>query len=305
MAEGRLEILSVQEADKIWVLIRDKIVEKFLGGSVVPVPFLEDASLYDLLHVLVKVSQVPVNNTNGVQDLLPVGCLHGIVHSSHLIKSSVEHVPKICPNFCHEEIREVQGVCRYIQAILQDIYRKVILFIINPGEVYLQANLSWLPVTRIYIIYEVFYCSAIQIRSVEGDVQRVFKLEKSIPFAFSYIKYTINNRGALGHQKSICKTKLPGTAQWVKAKTYTPPDSPLTEYPRTSMSLGSFNYRDINPFRSLTKSLSDNLRPILYRKTSEDASASFYSSDENTMSVPLLPSISMADSDEEPGSREY
>ncbi|XP_069496528.1 uncharacterized protein C11orf42 homolog [Ambystoma mexicanum] len=294
--------LNIQDADTSWVLIRDKVVEKLFGSQVVAVPFLEDALSYDLLYVIIKQSEIPLNNVRWVRKIIPVGPLpslleHSQTDHSDILQSNIDHFTRVCPDFQHEEHRQIKGSIRYIHLSMKNIHKKIVLFVLNPGELSLRPDLPWLPVRRIYVIYEVFYCSLLHLLVAEEKEWRELKLSQPTPIGFSYLKFSVGSKRVIGHQKNMGKSKLPGRGNWVRVSTMS------AHTPRKHKSALS-SYKQINTFRTVSRLLSETWPFSSHTDpATTDTPSNFTPSDMRTMSLPLLPSAtSEIDSDEWPDS---
>ncbi|KAJ1120747.1 hypothetical protein NDU88_008898 [Pleurodeles waltl] len=274
------------------------VVGRLFGAHVVAVPYLEDALSYDLLYVVIKQCEIPRNHIRWVQKIIPVGPLHNLVeHNQHLdiIKGSVDHVSKVHPDFQYAESRLIKGSTRNIQITMKNINKKVVLFILNPGVLTLRPDLPWLPVRRIYIIYEVFYCSHLQLLVTEGKEWKELKLSQPTPIGFSYLKFSVGSKRAIGQQKNTGKSKLPGGGSWVRVSTV------LSHPPRKGKTAGS-SYKQIKTIRTVSRLLSGTL-PFSSHPDPEtiDAPSNFTAAEMRTMSLPLLArETTDSDSDEWP-----
>ncbi|XP_078515206.1 uncharacterized protein C11orf42 homolog [Lissotriton helveticus] len=276
--------------------LQEQVVDKLFGAHVVAVPYLEDALSYDLLYVVIKQSEIPRNHIRWVQKIIPVGPLHNLVEHNHhldIIKSSLDHVSKVRPDYQYAESHLIKGSTRYIHLTLKNINKKIVLFVLNPGELTLRPDLPWLPVRRIYVIYEVFYCSHLQLVVTDGKERKELKLSQPTPIGFSYLKFSVGSKRMIGQQKNTGKSKLPGRGSWVRVSTA------LAHHPRKGKSAGS-SYKQIKTIRTVSRLLSETL-PFSSHRDPEtiDTPSNFTAAEMRTMSLPLLTSAaSDSDSDE-------
>ncbi|XP_030055723.1 uncharacterized protein C11orf42 homolog [Microcaecilia unicolor] len=278
----------------------EDVVEKLFGPEVIPVPFLEDAASYDLLHVIIKQSRTAHKHLWMVKSLIPVGSLQSLVEDTQDNKlnfvHSIDHISKLSSDFQHEETRAINGFSKYIQVTIKDVNKKIVLFVLNPGDITLRHDLPWLPVKNIYVIYEVFHCSFLHLMVTEGKERKELKLNQSTPIAFSYLKFSVSSKGVLGQQKNMAKAKLPRGTLWGRKSSLTAMEEATCNPPRKCKS-SEPTYKGHNPFSNHSKTFTVNWP---FRSCSDpNTSVSNYSKqDKHAMSLPLLPTAS-SDSDTE------
>uniref|UniRef100_M3XLC0 Uncharacterized protein n=1 Tax=Latimeria chalumnae TaxID=7897 RepID=M3XLC0_LATCH len=227
MTEERLDI---READRTWEEVRNKVVGKLFGYDVAPVPYLEDASHYGLLTVIIKNTQNVHHRPWRAKSLFPVGVLQDLVQKpaekqqqqqfpqENFIQTTSERATRITPVFQCEKTKFLgSGSERRIYVHIGDVQKKIALFLLTPGQVTLRSDLPWIGMTKsLYIIYEVFYSSCFQMTITEGHHCRELKVSQPLPIAFSYLKFAVSSKGVVGAQKDKKKAKFPAGASWVK-----------------------------------------------------------------------------------------
>lgn len=197
----------------------------------VPVPFLEDAASYDLLTVLIKKPQLGQSLLRRQRCLLPVGPLEKLLQRGpagrELTHCTREYNARVRGESRYEETRLVDGALRYIRLSMAGVHKKVAFLVLRPGTAALRPDLPWLrSQNSIYVIYEVFYCSSLVLAITQGSEHRSFHVERSLPVAFSCLKFALSSKGVLGSQKPMGHT-LPARAAWVRMAVLEPPSPVL------------------------------------------------------------------------------
>ncbi|KAM9658024.1 uncharacterized protein C11orf42 homolog [Trichechus inunguis] len=220
-------LLTLDEADATWTLIKDKVIEERFGPGVVAVPFLSDAACYDLLGVLVKQSRpahirLALPGRQGRRALQPVGPLPSLLEQAGSEDAFAHCTQEYSPNdraeITYEEMRLLDGQPCRIRLHLGGLRKKVAFLLLPPGQVSLQQTLPWLRSTHsIYVIYQVFSCSWLQLGLLPTAREpQLLRLQRSLPIAFSCLKFSLQPKGVLGPQKPLTKDPLPHGANWVR-----------------------------------------------------------------------------------------
>lgn len=191
------------------------------------VPFLSDAAFYDLLGVLVKQSR-PVHirlvlpGRQSRRALEPVGLLSNLLEQAGSEGAFAHCTREYSPNgraeITYEEMRLLDGQPCRIRLHTGGLRKKVAFLLLPPGQVSLRQNIPWLRSTHsIYVIYQVFSCSWLQLELLPrtGEPQ-LLRLQRSLPVAFSCLKFSLQPKGVLGPQKPLTKDPLPQGAKWVR-----------------------------------------------------------------------------------------
>ncbi|XP_002754978.1 uncharacterized protein C11orf42 homolog [Callithrix jacchus] len=328
MLVGTPHLLTLNEADATWTLIKDKVIEEHIGSNAVAVPFLSDAACYDLLGVLVKQSRpahtrlaLPVRQ--GRRALKPVGPLPNLLKQAGSEGAFAHCTQEYSPNgqaeIAYEEIRMLDGQPCRIRLHMGGLRKKVAFLLLQPGQVSLQQTLPWLRSTHsIYVIYQVFSCSWLQLGLTSTDREsQLLQLHQSLPVAFSCLKFSLQPKGVLGPQKPLTKDPLPHGANWVRpnlsimpplASTSAPADTPEAANvpPRPVPAppipppqegpegrLTRFSYKGRNPFQRGPPILSENW---LFSPRSPPPGAQVGGPgdpDGHSMSLPLLQNLSL------------
>ncbi|XP_053167103.1 uncharacterized protein C11orf42 homolog [Hemicordylus capensis] len=310
--EGGTQALEMGEADANWELIRDKVIEERFGPTVVPVPFLEDAASYDLLAVLIKKPQLARSLLHRQRCLVPVGPLENLLllggagpAGRELAHCTREYNARVRGESRYEETRLVGGALRHIRLALAGVHKKVAFLVLRPGAVVLRPDLPWLrSQSSLYVIYEVFYCSSLALSVTQGAQHRSFHLERSLPVAFSCLKFALSSKGVLGSQKPTGHT-LPARAAWVRmAVLEAPTPAPLPEAPSPA---GPAEPRDSTAGRKPWRRLGRPLRPLAGKwpfkrqrpKLGPSTGSLADDPERYSMSLPLLQGVAAAESDTE------
>uniref|UniRef100_A0A8C8SG60 Uncharacterized protein n=1 Tax=Pelusios castaneus TaxID=367368 RepID=A0A8C8SG60_9SAUR len=226
MADSGAPLLEIGEADENWALIRDKVVEERFGPSVLPVPFLEDAASYDLLHVLLRKPGRARSLLGRPRPLVPVGALeqlaqHG-VEGGELARCTREYSATARGEARYEEMRLLAGSPCLIRLQLASVHKKVAFLELRPGQVALRPDLPWLRAQHsLYLIHEVFYCSGLALAVMKAQTTRTLRLPGPCPLAFCCLKFALRPRGILGPQKPMGHA-LPAKVAWVKLASLEP-----------------------------------------------------------------------------------
>ncbi|PNI79647.1 C11orf42 isoform 1 [Pan troglodytes] len=326
MLVGTPNLLTLDEADATWTLIKDKVIEEHFGPNAVAVPFLSDAACYDLLGVLVKQSRpahtrLALPGRQGRRALKPVGPLPSLLEQAGSEGAFAHCTREYSPNGraerAYEETRMLDGQPCKIRLHMGDLRKKVAFLLLPPGQVSLQQTLPWLRSTHsIYVIYQVFSCSWLQLGLMSTAREpQLLRLLRSLPVAFSCLKFSLQSKGVLGPQKPLTKDPLPHGANWVRpnlsimpplAPTSAPADTteaadvppPVPAPPTPPPQEGPedkptrFSYKGRNPFRRGPQILSENW---LFSPRSPPPGAQGggpRDPDGHSMSLPLLQGLS-------------
>ncbi|XP_060623163.2 uncharacterized protein C11orf42 homolog [Anolis sagrei] len=321
------QALEIGEADANWELIRDKVIEERFGPTVVPVPFLAEASCYDLLTVLVK--RPPPRGPAALplplllrhrrpRCLVPVGPLEGLLRGGPapapaLCHGTREYSARVRGESRYEETRLVAGTLRHIRLTMSGVHKKVAFLALRPGTLALRTDLPWLRAQRsLFVIYEVFYCGRLCLAVTQGQSHRSFLLERPLPVAFSCLKFALGPKGVLGPQKPVGHI-LPARAAWVHAAVLEAPKA-LNADPTTDPAKASLpgtegpltKEKAVVAGRKRWRSLRRPLRPLAGkwpfrqpRPRLGPTTGSLSDPERHSMSLPLLHSAAGEESDPE------
>lgn len=206
------------------------------------VPFLSDATCYDLLGVLVKQSRpahtrLALPGRQGRRALQPVGPLPNLLEQAGSEGAFAHCTREYSPNgraeIAYGETRLLDGQPCQIHLHMGGLRKKVAFLLLPPGQVSLQQTLPWLRSTRsIYVIYQVFSCSWLQLGLLPTAREpQLLRLQRSLPIAFSCLKFSLQPKGVLGPQKPLIKDPLPQGASWVRPNLSTMPPPAHTSAP--------------------------------------------------------------------------
>ncbi|KAK2494442.1 hypothetical protein MC885_015444 [Smutsia gigantea] len=328
MLDGIPHLLTLDEADATWTLIKDKVIEEHFGPNVVAVPFLSDAACYDLLGVLVKQcraahTRLPLPGRQGRRVLQPVGLLPSLLEQTGSEGAFAHCTREYSPNgrakIAYEEMRLLDGQPCQIRLHVGGLRKKVAFLLLPPGQVSLHQTLPWLRSTHsIYVIYQVFSCSWLQLGLLPtAHEPQQLRLQRSLPIAFSCLKFSLQPKGVLGPQKPLTKDPLPHGAKWVRPNLNTvPPLAPtpaLANMPKVDVPppvlappipppqegpenrLTRFYYKGRNPFRRGSQMLSALAENWLFSSRRSPPGAQGVgpgNPDRHSMSLPLLQGLS-------------
>lgn len=219
---------------------RLQVTEERFGPNVVAVPFLSDAACYDLLGVLVKQSRpahtrLALPGRQGRRALQPVGPLPNLLEQAGSEGAFAHCTREYSPNgraeIAYEEMRLLDGQPCRIRLHMGGLRKKVAFLLLPPGQVGLRQTLPWLRSAHsIYVIYQVFSCSWLQLGLLPtAQEPQLLRLQRSLPIAFSCLKFSLQPKGVLGPQKPLTKDPLPHGASWVRPNlSILPPPAPAS-----------------------------------------------------------------------------
>ncbi|CAI5773795.1 Hypothetical predicted protein [Podarcis lilfordi] len=303
--DGGVQTLQIGEADANWELIRDKVVEERFGPTVVPVPFLEDASSYDLLTVLIKKPPLGQGLLRRQRCLVPVGPLESLLQEGtparELTHCTREYNARVRGESRYEETRLVAGALRHLRLTMSGVHKKVAFLVLRPGTVALRPDLPWLrSQSSVYVVYEVFYCASLALAVTQGAERSIFHREQPLPVAFSCLKFALGPKGVLGSQKPTGHS-LPARAAWVRMAVLEPPRTPAPQPPLESplpKEEGKAARKRWRPLSRPTRTLAGKWPFRRHRPKSGPSTASLADAERHSMSLPLLQSAT-AESDTE------
>ncbi|XP_048453803.1 uncharacterized protein C11orf42-like [Rhincodon typus] len=183
----KLEQIDRRQADDYWVLVRQEVCAAYLGVQVVPVPFLVDAEQYELMNVLLERSESVGCKILRRKSFIPLGPLKEILfdidpESTELMENNIERQMNSTSDFDHEELVIDEGALKSIKLIVKHVNKEVSLFMINPETLKVSHKLPWIyHVKHIYIIYEVFYTTDIQLLVSDNQLIQQFKSKTRTP----------------------------------------------------------------------------------------------------------------------------
>lgn len=239
--------------------VSPQVIEERFGPTVVPVPFLEDATSYDLLTVLIKKAQLGQTLLRRQSCLVPIGPLESLLPGGpaprELAHCTREYSARVRGESRYEETRLVDGALRHIRLCMVGVHKKVAFLALRPGMVALRPDLPWLrSQSSLYVVHEVFYAGSLSLAVTQEAEHRHFVQEQPLPVAFSCLKFALSHKGVLGSQKPMGHS-LPARAAWVRMAMLeaSPPARALeAPLPRESMALRK-RWRALGrPLRTMT-----------------------------------------------------
>nr|XP_020647525.1 uncharacterized protein C11orf42 homolog [Pogona vitticeps] len=283
-------------------LHRAEVIEERFGPTVVPVPFLEDASSYDLLTVLIKKPQLGQHLLRRPRCLVPVGPLESLLPGGaparELGHSTREYHARVRGESRYEETRLVDGNLRSIRLAMGGVHKKVAFLALRPGTVALRPDLPWLHAqSSIYVVYEVFYCSSLVLSVTQGDQHRSFHQDQPIPVAFSCLKFALSSKGVLGSQKPMGH-RLPAKAAWVRMAVLEPPPPKMPPEPPLPAERAATRRKRWRSLGRPSRALAGKWPFKRHPPRIGASSANLADPERHSMSLPLLESVG-AESDTE------
>lgn len=171
----------------------------------------------------------------GRRALQPVGPLPNLLEQAGSEGAFAHCTREYSPNgraeTAYEEMRLLDGQPCRIRLHMGGLRKKVAFLLLPPGQVSLQQTLPWLRSTHsIYVIYQVFSCSWLQLGLLPTAREpQLLWLQRSLPIAFSCLKFSLQPKGVLGPQKPLIKDPLPHGASWVRPDlSIRPPPAPMS-----------------------------------------------------------------------------
>uniref|UniRef100_A0ABM5FV64 Uncharacterized protein C11orf42 homolog n=1 Tax=Pogona vitticeps TaxID=103695 RepID=A0ABM5FV64_9SAUR len=283
-------------------LLFHQVIEERFGPTVVPVPFLEDASSYDLLTVLIKKPQLGPHLLRRPRCLVPVGPLESLLPGGaparELGHSTREYHARVRGESRYEETRLVDGNLRSIRLAMGGVHKKVAFLALRPGTVALRPDLPWLHAqSSIYVVYEVFYCSSLVLSVTQGDQHRSFHQDQPIPVAFSCLKFALSSKGVLGSQKPVGH-RLPAKAAWVRMAVLEPPPPKMPPEPPLPAERAATRRKRWRSLGRPSRALAGKWPFKRHPPRIGASSANLADPERHSMSLPLLESVG-AESDTE------
>ncbi|XP_032879295.1 uncharacterized protein C11orf42 homolog [Amblyraja radiata] len=208
----RLEEINSHQADDYWVLVRHEVCSSYLGLHVVPVPYLEDAQHYDLLNVLLEKTEKEGSRLLQRKSFFPMGPLREILASldsknAQLMEEQIKIKSHFTDDFDHEEMVLDEGVLKSIKLIVKDVNKEDSLFSIKPEILKVSHNFPWiLSVRSIYVVYEVFYTTNMQLQVSDSKLIQQFKSANRIPIGFMCRKFRLESSGMIGDELDMSKS---------------------------------------------------------------------------------------------------
>eukprot|EP00062_Callorhinchus_milii_P016179 gi/632967220/ref/XP_007899855.1/ PREDICTED: uncharacterized protein C11orf42 homolog [Callorhinchus milii] len=202
-----LKVLDSCQADEVWNLIRFQVASRLFPHSVVPVPHVQDAHQYDLLHVLIKQSELLRSR------LMPAGLLENLLEpvpdSSINLMQNMAHSRQTEQGrheLKYEQVVMDRGVKKTLKATITEITKDSAFFLVNLGDMHLSRQLPWLrSVNSIYIINQVYLASNLQLSSAYGNQMLIFNSDSRRPIGFTCKKFTISSKGLIMEERRIRK----------------------------------------------------------------------------------------------------
>ncbi|XP_043235023.1 uncharacterized protein LOC122388210 [Amphibalanus amphitrite] len=225
-----------------WTILRSHL-QKELVGDLIPIPFVTEGDLYDLLTVFYK-----QDDGKGVLSRLTrprqyelLGPLAGLADLAHSNRAELEacarpHLEEL--DFPAQYTCDLYGKSgKEIHLIVKQPHKKVVLLTATqPGDIVIDrsAHPALQYVDRVYLITEVVYSAGVDlVVSAAGRTKQYFS-SRVLPLAFMYQKFPVDEYGAVG-------TEVPSGGDmkkmsFVQVRRSRRPDDPLPEAPRTSIS---------------------------------------------------------------------
>lgn len=213
--------LETCNAEQSWENVRDIVAVQLMGENVFPVPFLRDATSFDIGHVILKGRRSKFEKLTGVMtSSLPVGQLSNFVMTGHDLMQRLGNVRKdkeLKLNQAYEfhESDMKHGVKKTLTVQLWGCEKWAMDFAPKPGELVVDLlKKGYINIDKIYLITEVFYVTDVKVHVSIGDRDDDFLIKGQIPVGFSMVRYKLQNDGTLGACKKV-KTSSWG-ARWTR-----------------------------------------------------------------------------------------
>ncbi|XP_045206928.2 uncharacterized protein C11orf42-like isoform X2 [Mercenaria mercenaria] len=215
--------LETCNAEQNWENVRDVVAVQLLGGNIFPVPFLREATHFDIGHVMLKGKRTRMEKLTGVMtSSLPVGQLSQFVTvdpdrdlMQRLGNVRKEQELKLNQAYEFHESDMKHGVKKTLTVQLWGCEKWAMEFAPKPGELVVDfLKNGYKNIDRIYLITEVFYVSDAKIHVSIGNEEDEYLIKGQIPIGFSLVRYNLLPDGTLGP----CKKKKPGSwcARWIR-----------------------------------------------------------------------------------------
>lgn len=172
--------------------------------------------------------------------LQPVGLLPNLLEQTGsdiaCAHCTWEYSPNGRAETAYEEMRLLDGQPRQIRLHMGGLCKKVTFLLLPPGQVSLHHSSLAPKHHSIYVIYQVFSCSWLQrgLLPTAHEAQQL-RLQRSLPIAFSCLKFSLQPKGVVGPQKPLTKDPLPHGAKWVRPNFNTMPPLAPTQAPANTL----------------------------------------------------------------------
>ncbi|KAL4229716.1 hypothetical protein ACF0H5_010104 [Mactra antiquata] len=204
--------LEVCDAEKSWRHVRDVVAKQLMGDVVFPVPFLREASNYDIGHVILKSHRSPVQKLTGIQSVaLPVGQLSEFVTIDHEqdimqrlgnLRKDKEVRLNQAYEFHQSDVKN--GLKKTVTIQLWGCEKWVMDYIPKSKDMIVDlTKKGYIDIDRIFLITEVFYVTEVKLYISVGDVEDFLHLQGQIPIGFSMERYKLDKDGILGSHKHV------------------------------------------------------------------------------------------------------
>ncbi|XP_060073286.1 uncharacterized protein LOC132553093 [Ylistrum balloti] len=251
----------VPKARKNWPFVGDVVCVQLMGEGVFPVPFLKDASYYDLGGVIVKEARSPFEKLRRrVPGAMAVGRLQDFVvkeKSSFLMedmKPVREEGSTLNQSYSFSENDMRNGLKKSISVEVNGCYKKYYPVLPEVNSLLVDIlNKGFHHLTKFYLIHTVYYATSVRIDVTVGDERDQYYVHDTIPLGFKLRKYNFAQDGKLTKYKDLSDQKWMVT--WIeKSKIRTPMDRlPNVPHDRPSHSEDSDGYVTLPGARAGTR----------------------------------------------------
>ncbi|KAJ8298049.1 hypothetical protein KUTeg_024580 [Tegillarca granosa] len=244
---------SLKECDakKSWSLVKDIVCIQLMGEDVIPVPYLDEATHYDIGAVVLKEERTLKQRLQKVKaSAISVGAL-----TKYIVKENVEgalqNVEKskksdginLNPDFVFEEsdkknqdrksIRvELKGCEKHLlEKVPDEGYSKLITVNFFPGF----ENLK-----KLYLIYEVYYVDEVKIVLTINEETNTYHSRLRVPIGFRLVQYKLTPECHIGPLKYISGDKW--RVFWLSKKKIRLPMDKLPPLPKEKGKRLTFTY---------------------------------------------------------------
>ncbi|XP_060554341.1 uncharacterized protein C11orf42-like [Ruditapes philippinarum] len=215
--------LETCNAEQNWEYVRDIVTIQLMGDNVFPVPYLREATCFDIGHVILKGKRSKLEKLTGVMtSSLPVGQLSDFVS----VDRDREFMQKLGNIRKDTDLRLNQayefhesdmkhGVKKTLTVQLWGCEKWSLEFAPKPGELLIDLQRKgYKNIDRIYLITEVYYVSDVKINLTIGNEDDEYIIKGQIPIGFTLVRYHVLPDGTLGP----CKQKKPTSwsAKWIR-----------------------------------------------------------------------------------------
>ncbi|OWF54993.1 uncharacterized protein LOC110465423 [Mizuhopecten yessoensis] len=218
-------------ARKNWPFVGEVVCVQLMGDGIFPVPFLKEASYYDLGSVIVKEALSPLEKLRRrVPGAMAIGRLCDFVRQKDStfqikdLKPVPEEKSTLNQNYVFSESNMRNGLKKSITVEVIGCYKQAYPSLPEVSSLTVDLlDKGFHHLTKFYLIHTVYYAKSVRIEVTVGDKTDQYQVNEAIPLGFKLRKYHFGPEGKLTKYKDISDPNW--TVTWIeKSKIRTPMD---------------------------------------------------------------------------------